>query len=369
MISRSGNKGFLAAHWDWLCLAVGALVLVAGAAVYVPSMNADSDASAAAAESEVERLRPSGTGVKVLDLSSYQTALRQTKSPLSVSPVSVQDECFLASERRVLCKKCGKAICGDVKRCPKCPACGTPQEVAKKVVLDADGDGLPDEWEKKYGLNVNDPADADADLDGDAFTNLEEYQAKTDPADKNDHPDYLDSLKIALPLKATYLPFIFLQASPIPSGWRCAFFDPEKKDDYGRKGTTLTAVIGDEIGASGYVLKSYEKKTAKQAIAGSTNLREIDVSEVTIERKRDGKVLKLAVAANKKAKPMAVDVQAVLAYERGTVQNFDVVTGSEIVLSGSKYRVTEVTAVGKGAKVTVENVINGRKRTLEALEP
>jgi T5SS/PEP-CTERM-associated repeat protein len=46
---------------------------------------------------------------------------------------------------------------------------------------DADGDGMPNGWEKAYGLNPLDPADANADPDGDGFSNLQEYLAGTDP--------------------------------------------------------------------------------------------------------------------------------------------------------------------------------------------
>jgi hypothetical protein len=40
---------------------------------------------------------------------------------------------------------------------------------------DADNDGMPDEWEKKQGLNPNNAADASADKDNDGYTNIEEY--------------------------------------------------------------------------------------------------------------------------------------------------------------------------------------------------
>ena len=40
---------------------------------------------------------------------------------------------------------------------------------------DADGDGMPDAWEARYGLRANDASDALIDSDGDGYLNLEEY--------------------------------------------------------------------------------------------------------------------------------------------------------------------------------------------------
>ena len=297
-------------------------------------------------------------------LTVFSLATRSVRQPQLIAEIADRQESFLASEHRVLCT-CGKAIVGDPVRVPKCPFCGAAQKAAPKVVLDADGDGLPDAWEKKYGLNVNDPSDADVDSDGDGFSNREEFEAKTDPTDKNDHPDYLDSLSVVLPLKQTYMPFLFVAANKIPNGWRCEFFDPKQKDDYGRLGRKLTAVVGEEIGTSGIVLKSYEPKSEKRTIKGSVNKKEVDVSEVVVERKSDGKKLTLVVAASKKEKLAPVDVQATLVYSRKGTRNFDVTPGSEIDLSGTKFRVIEIKATAKGAAVTVENVLTGKKRTLE----
>ena len=48
-------------------------------------------------------------------------------------------------------------------------------EVHRPADWDTDGDGMPDHWEKQFGLNPNDPADGNQDLTGDGYTNLEKY--------------------------------------------------------------------------------------------------------------------------------------------------------------------------------------------------
>ncbi|MCD8165083.1 MAG: thrombospondin type 3 repeat-containing protein, partial [Bacteroides sp.] len=55
--------------------------------------------------------------------------------------------------------------------------------------LDSDGDGIPDAWELKYGLNPNDPSDAVLDCNGDGYTNIEKYINGIDPTKKVDWTD------------------------------------------------------------------------------------------------------------------------------------------------------------------------------------
>ena len=373
MISRTGKDNFLVAHYDWVAAGVGAAALLGAVAFCLFGGSIEEEIGDAVAS--VEGRGAGKADVAAADLTAFAAMTNAAKAKTAENLVGQKCGIFFASEKRIFCSSpaCGKvtSVKLDAAKNTICSVCGYTQEVAKaEKVLDADGDGLPDEWEKKYGLNVNDASDANADSDNDGFTNLEEFAAKTNPKDPKNHPDYLDSLAVVLPLKETYMPFVFRKATKIPSGWRCEFFAPARKDDYGRKGATLTAVIGEEIADTGFVLKGHEAKTAKKAIKGGEGLtKTVDASEVVVVRKSDGKQITLVVQEGKQVKLAPVDVQATLRYERGTVKTFEVTPGADITLNGTKYRISGIKAVGKGAKVTVENVLSGKSRTLEALAP
>lgn len=51
---------------------------------------------------------------------------------------------------------------------------------------DDDADGMPTPWEIKYGLNPNDPSDANSDLSGDGYSNIEKYIYGINPKKKVD---------------------------------------------------------------------------------------------------------------------------------------------------------------------------------------
>jgi len=58
---------------------------------------------------------------------------------------------------------------------------GWPELKSLPAPADSDDDGMPDEWEKKYGLDPSDPSDSVKDADSDGYTNVEECINGTDP--------------------------------------------------------------------------------------------------------------------------------------------------------------------------------------------
>lgn len=52
---------------------------------------------------------------------------------------------------------------------------GWPVVEAGSAGIDADGDGMPDDWEARHGLDPANPADGTGDRNGDGFTNLEDW--------------------------------------------------------------------------------------------------------------------------------------------------------------------------------------------------
>ena len=103
---------------------------------------------------------------------------------------------------------------------------GFPPMAKGTPYADADGDGMPDRWEKPRGLNpsVNDSA---ADRDGDGYTNIEEF---LNGPTKN---------AAALPAKA----------SGKSNGLRLIFREVSAPRDYGTASSTMSvqAIPSDAI--------------------------------------------------------------------------------------------------------------------------
>jgi hypothetical protein len=82
---------------------------------------------------------------------------------------------FTAEVVNKIAKLVEKGIITDVTQVGGYPKYeGTPYK-------DTDSDGMPDDWETKFGLDPNNPSDAATDLNSDGYTNIEDFLNRLDP--------------------------------------------------------------------------------------------------------------------------------------------------------------------------------------------
>ena len=360
------KENFFKAHYDLLVAALGIAALAAAVVVLLPSLSRSPEAAVQQREAWLSSVKPAHDEVAPVPLGVLNGAQRLAKSPPVLNAIDPKLGSFLASEKRAFCKPGDPAVKGCGKPIPvgaeTCPFCAVAQKIEQKASADADNDGLPNDWETKYGLNPNDGADADKDSDDDGFTNAEEFAAKTDPKDKDSHPDYLDYLTVQGGLKQITLPFWFKSEMPIPGGHRYVFQNLKSRTAYDK---TYNPKNGEEIGKTGWIAGEYKKLSEERVIQGSGKMQAkkvVDVSTVEVTRKADGRKLVLRV----NERNIAVDTEAALAWDRFGGKNFTVKEGSEIDLNGSKYRVVTLKSKAKnGCSVTLEDLSNKKQKTLE----
>ena len=387
------KKNFLVEHWDYL-VALGGVAVLAGVVVFSFGKIAESvEDGRQECEMQIRARKPAHEGVERANMSHLIHVFKTARNPPTLKDVDPKKANFLASERRVICmvdpsekgiKPCGNPIPHGAETCP---FCGAKQPTFVKIDMDTDHDGLPNDWEKKFGLNPKDPTDAAKDKDGDGFTNMEEFQANTDPTNAYSHPDYLDSLSVASEVTETRLPFFFEAASPVPNPtnraettYRLTFRNPNKKGMYGQMGEVYRVLIGEEIGKkddrdpkksvmTGFAATAYEKKAEEVPIkgagtggkgSGKTLMKKIDASVVHLKRISDGKPVTIRI----NQRNVAVDLHVDLFFNRGGGKKFTVTPGDEITLYKRKYKIVEFGGTANAPTVVVEDVLSKKRKEL-----
>lgn len=120
--------------------------------------------------------------MKKVDVTPYNELISVLKKPLDYAKLFTRDT-FSPHIERKTCDSCGKTVAKNLDICPFC-----------SHAFDSDADSMPNQWEKRYGLNAYDPEDSYLDKDGDGFSNLAEFRAETNPNDPNSKPEEYNPL-------------------------------------------------------------------------------------------------------------------------------------------------------------------------------
>lgn len=335
MATTKAPSSLLGAY-DRIAAFVAILLLAASVFFFVKSRGmVDSDMKKFGRSLQKDPEHPS---VGALNLLPYSNAIAHIAHPQRIANNPERKIGFFVPETRVWCANlsCRAPLPPNAE---KCPVCGTeqPSEKTGTVVasddVDTDGDGMPDVWERKYGLNPTDPSDASADPDEDGFSNLLEFQNGTDPTNKNSHPDPVSFLRVAK-IEATPLPLVLKSASATSQS-QIDYTDASTKQTF-----TCWVKLGQEITANlgkiktGYTLVSVTNREEMVELKGIGKVkRSIGYATVANGKKR------IELRQDTRASDTDYKISLVLAYDNTVLS---VSSDDEFKVAGKSFRIIKV---------------------------
>jgi hypothetical protein len=172
---------------------------------------------------------------------------------------------------------------------------------------------VPNEWLDQFGLPIAEADVLSQDPDSDGYTNLEEWQGRTNPTDKNSHPPFISRLRMTA-----------LQREPFRLVFATKTGDTFTINTTDLKEPTQFLQIGDTIGGTQFRIVSYEQKAQPNPATGG----ELDVSELTLEDTGTKERLKLV----KEKVMISPQTVATFVYQGGDRKPFTVKKDEEFQL-------------------------------------
>jgi hypothetical protein len=225
-------------------------------------------------EQQVQALRPKHPVMAQVNSEPFNLVMAEVSDPFRIPAWS---NTVFGPEKRVRCFECLKPIPADGQ---KCPFCGTPSgPPPAPPSSDEDKDGMTDDWERRYGLNPRDAADAWLDPDQDGFVNIEEFRGDTNPNDAGSHPDFATKVKVE---NAYRVPFTLRFKSHMKGGDGTRVFQVNTVNN----GKTYIVKLGEKVGEKGddFVVDSFEQAATNKQIPGISGVHLTDVSVLTVTR-------------------------------------------------------------------------------------
>ena len=247
MKARGPGGGWLAQNYDKLALALMLAVLLISTLFLIVRVGQKRQTSDGASGVYA------GPHIKAVEITTtnFDASLSQLNNPFQV-PAAGQR--LAVGELRVSCVVCSRPIPFDAMVCPFEVCKAKQPDIREK--RDSDADGIPDEDEQKLGLNPQDASDAIADVDGDKYSNIEEFKAGTLLNDAESHPTSIAKVRL---VRAIVDPFRlrFLGTTQAPGGDRYQL-NLKSLD------RTYFAKMGEKI--EGFLVSSIETNTGLPAL-------------------------------------------------------------------------------------------------------